>query len=57
MLPNDDLSPVLHRIRVKLYPNYLPNGKGKYIERAFGRGRGRRRLVGVPRPGKITIQH
>ena len=24
---------VLHRIRVKLYPNYLPNVKGAYIAR------------------------
>ena len=28
-----DLSPILHHIRVKLYPNYLPAGKGTYIAR------------------------
>jgi len=29
----DDLSLILHRIRVKLYPNYLKNVKGAYIAR------------------------
>jgi len=29
----DDLTPILHHIRVKLYPNYLPGGKGTYIAR------------------------
>ena len=29
----DDLSLILHRIKVKLYPNYLKNVKGTYIAR------------------------
>jgi hypothetical protein len=29
----NELSPILHHIRVKLYPNYLPTGKGTYIAR------------------------
>jgi len=29
----NELSPILHHIRVKLYPNYLPAGKGTYIAR------------------------
>ena len=33
MVPNNNHSPVLHKIRVKLYPNYLPNSKGTYIAR------------------------
>jgi hypothetical protein len=29
----NDVKEVLHRIRVKLYPNYLPNAEGAYIAR------------------------
>jgi hypothetical protein len=29
----EELNEVLHRIRVKLYPNYLPQAEGKYIAR------------------------
>jgi len=29
----NNIDDVLHRIRVKLYPNYLPNTEGKYIAR------------------------
>jgi hypothetical protein len=29
----NDVNEVLHRIRVKLYPNYLPNAEGAYIAR------------------------
>jgi hypothetical protein len=29
----NDLSLILHNIRVKLYPNYLPTAKGKYLAR------------------------
>ena len=29
----NDVNEVLHRIRVKLYPNYLPNVEGIYIAR------------------------
>jgi len=29
----NDVNEVLHRIRVKLYPNYLPNVEGQYIAR------------------------
>jgi hypothetical protein len=29
----NDVNEVLHRIKVKLYPNYLPNTKGRYIAR------------------------
>jgi hypothetical protein len=29
----NELTPILHHIRVKLYPNYLPTGKGTYIAR------------------------
>jgi len=25
--------PVMHRIRVKLYPNYLPGGEGTFLTR------------------------
>ena len=33
MTVNESISMILHRIRVKLYPNYLPNAKGTYIAR------------------------
>jgi hypothetical protein len=29
----NDIHEVMHRIRVKLYPNYLPNVKGEYNAR------------------------
>jgi hypothetical protein len=29
----NDLNLILHNIRVKLYPNYLPGAKGKYLAR------------------------
>jgi hypothetical protein len=28
-----DLKDVLHKIKVKLYPNYLPDAKGEFIAR------------------------
>jgi hypothetical protein len=30
---NNNIDDVLHRIRVKLYPNYLPNTEGRYVAR------------------------
>ncbi|MDR2741413.1 MAG: DUF4469 domain-containing protein [Treponema sp.] len=33
MAINNNVNEVLHRIRVKLYPNYLPNVEGAYIAR------------------------
>ena len=29
----NDINEVMHKIRVKLYPNYLPQVEGKYIAR------------------------
>jgi hypothetical protein len=29
----NDLNLILHNIRVRLYPNYLPAAKGKYLAR------------------------
>ena len=34
-MPSKNNKKVLHRVRVKLYPNHLPNVKGKYIARTY----------------------
>jgi len=34
----NNVTEVLHRIRVKLYPNYLPTAEGAYIARTVTSG-------------------